>query len=318
VLHGEENTSVTVVKSSDVYYSFSGHETFPFRYTWLPKAIQNLQRYPDLFLRDDALVVLGVGKNMVHAIRHWSQAFGMIATGRGGYDQITPLGAKLLSPDGWDPYLEDPGTLWLLHWQLTSRPVKASTWHLAFTKWNQEHFQRFQLVDWLLRLVETRPDIRATQGSIKRDVDVFVRTYVPSAVTATRPLEETFDCPLVELGLIKEVEKDTFHFIKGAKPSLPDEILIYALMDYWNSKAPQQQTLSFERVLHGLGSPGAAFKLSVNELVERLERLPAWTGIRFDDTAGMRQLLKQQSDGPFKLLEILERYYYLNRQEAFS
>ncbi|MDQ3399358.1 MAG: DUF4007 family protein [Deinococcota bacterium] len=292
----------------DIYYSFSGHETFPLRYAWLPKAVQKLKDYPDLFLRDDALVVLGVGKNMVHAIRHWSQAFGMIDIERGGRDQISPLGTKLLTPEGWDPYLEDPGTLWLLHWQLASRPVKASTWHLAFTRWRRESFTRAELVEWLLRITDNLPSVRATRSSIKRDVDVFIRTYVPSTVTATRPLEETFDSPLVELGLIKEIEKDTYGFVRGPKLMLPDKIFVFALLDYWREAAPHQQTLSFEVVLHGKGSPGAAFKLSENALVERLERLPPWTGIRFDDTAGMRQLLKQPSVTTLPL-DALERYY---------
>ncbi len=97
--------------SQGAIYSFSGHETFPVRYAWLPKAVQHLRRNPELFTNDDeALVTLGVGKNMVHAVRHRGQAFGMIEpTGR----KVTTLGDKLLGADGWDPYLEDPGTLWL-------------------------------------------------------------------------------------------------------------------------------------------------------------------------------------------------------------
>jgi hypothetical protein len=54
-------------------YNFSGHETFPFRYPWLPKAVQGLGRYPDLFAREDALIHLGVGKNMVALIRYWAK-----------------------------------------------------------------------------------------------------------------------------------------------------------------------------------------------------------------------------------------------------
>ena len=34
-------------------YRFSGHESFPFRYTWLPKAIRGLQENPSLFSNDD-------------------------------------------------------------------------------------------------------------------------------------------------------------------------------------------------------------------------------------------------------------------------
>lgn len=290
-------------------YNFSGHETFPFRYTWLPKAIQGLRRYPDLFAREDALIQLGVGKNMVASIRYWAQALELISRPeRGTLDEPTELGIKLLGADGWDPYLEDPGTLWLLHWQLTSRPTRTSTWHLAFTQWGRETFTRAELTDWLVRLVETLPNVRATLGSIKRDVDVFVRSYLPSTQSTGKLAEESFDSPLVELGLLREIERDTYGFVKGPKPALPDGVFIYALLDYWRREAAQQQTLAFESLLHGKGSPGAAFKLSENALAERLERLPEASGMRFDDTAGMRQLLRT-SHQVARALDVLEGYY---------
>src|SRR5438874_13042824 len=43
-------------------YSFSGHQTFPFRYTWLPKGVHALRRDPTVFSKPDAMVELGVGK----------------------------------------------------------------------------------------------------------------------------------------------------------------------------------------------------------------------------------------------------------------
>src|ERR1022692_3922954 len=59
-------------------YRFSGHETFPFRYSWLPKAVVELTANAELFSNDErAMVRLGVGKNMVKAIRFWVQAAGI-------------------------------------------------------------------------------------------------------------------------------------------------------------------------------------------------------------------------------------------------
>ena len=58
--------------------SFSGHETFPFRYPWLKKGVDAVSDDPEVFLREDAIVTLGVGKNMVRSIRHWCLATGLI------------------------------------------------------------------------------------------------------------------------------------------------------------------------------------------------------------------------------------------------
>ncbi|MBK7114004.1 MAG: DUF4007 family protein, partial [Flavobacteriales bacterium] len=65
------------------------------------------------FGKEDAVAYLGVGKNMVTAIKFWMKAFGMASE-----DGPSELSTRLLSDDGWDPYLEDIGSLWLLHYHL--------------------------------------------------------------------------------------------------------------------------------------------------------------------------------------------------------
>ncbi len=94
-------------------YRISGHETFPCRYTWLPKAVRGLHENPKLFSdEEDAMVTLGVGKNMVRSIRFWTQAAGMAALGmKGGGHVLTQLGSILLGERGLDPFLEDIRTL---------------------------------------------------------------------------------------------------------------------------------------------------------------------------------------------------------------
>ena len=57
-----------------IQHSFSGHETFPFRYPWLKKGFDAVRENPGVFSCDDAITTLGVGKNMVSSIRHWCLA----------------------------------------------------------------------------------------------------------------------------------------------------------------------------------------------------------------------------------------------------
>ena len=85
--------------------SFSGHETFPFRYTWLKKGVDAVLQDPSAFASERATVTLGVGKNMVNSIRHWCLATGLIKKPKGPSDQggkggqgfePTPLGKSLL------------------------------------------------------------------------------------------------------------------------------------------------------------------------------------------------------------------------------
>ena len=133
-----ESSKPVHVSPSHPKYSFSGHQTFPFRYTWLPKGVRTLEEDPTCFSRSDAMVALGVGKNMVESIRFWCGALKLATIdSRGGKVAPTELGSRMFARRGWDPYLEDPGTLWLLHWQLVESPDVASTWFLAFTRWNR-------------------------------------------------------------------------------------------------------------------------------------------------------------------------------------
>ena len=53
------------------------------------------------------MISLGVGKNMVRAIRFWLQAAGVATAGTGGTFTPTEFGKLVLSPRGTDPFLED-------------------------------------------------------------------------------------------------------------------------------------------------------------------------------------------------------------------
>ncbi len=122
---------------------FSGHESFPMRYGWLPKGVQGVIDDSSIFVRSNATVSLGVGKNMVAAIRHWCLATEMIQPlDRVGNMEPTALGKRIFGEGGWDPYFEDIGTTWLVHWVLVRRAQRASTWPIAFTKKNGSQFQK--------------------------------------------------------------------------------------------------------------------------------------------------------------------------------
>jgi hypothetical protein len=298
-----------VPSGSNVRYR-SGHETFPFRYAWLPKGIQSLRDQPGLFTEENAIVTLGVGKNMVRSIRYWCETLGLIELPRpGSQARPTQLGTSLFGSRGWDPYLEDPGTLWLLHWLLVSRRERASTWYLAFTQFNLDLVTAKDLVERLAKVIAETPGTRGTPASLRRDVEVFLRTYTVSHTTRDIPLEDTFDCPLVELGLLREAERGIYQFNRGPKPSLPQDIFVYALLDFWHQSTLQQQTLSFEWILHDPGSPGRAFKFSENALVEHLERLPPRSQLTYNDTAGKRLVLRKRTNTGLNLLEVLKQYY---------
>ena len=130
-----------------------------------------------------------------------------------------------------------------------------------------------------------------------------------------RSIEDTFDCPLTELGLIRPIGRELYEFGRGARSNLPVEVLAYTLSEYWKAHASQQETLNFERILYGRGSPGATFKLSDAGLAAHLEALPAWTGFDYDETGGLRLVIRRKQARRADPITLLERYYDRNACE---
>ena len=297
--------------------SFSGHETFPFRYTWLKKGIDAVRGKPTIFADDSATITLGVGKNMVHSIHHWCQVAGLIE--RDGVDPNsrrwfvpTNLGESIFADGGFDPYLEDAATLWLIHWQLATNVNRATTWFWAFSIFSQNEFGRDTFTAELINWTEKSTRNRISENSIKRDIDCFLRTYTPSRLTKTTIMEDTFDCPLVELDLISNSpDGNTYRFHRGPKPSLPIEIFAAALSEFWNTHFSANNTLTFRDIAYSPGSPGRTFLLDEDTLVEYLDRLDNLTKgtLRYDETAGVKQVYRERQVDPMKLLH---SYYESN------
>ena len=303
--------------SDKINASFSGHETFPFRYTWLKKgvdAVNTVRGKPTIFADDDATITLGVGKNMVRSIHHWCQVARLIELG--GMDLNnrrrfvpTDFGNSIFADDGFDPYLEDVATLWLIHWQLATNTNRATTWFWAFSVFGQNEFRKDTFISELINWAEKSTRNRISENSIKRDVDCFLRTYVPSRLTKTTTMEDTFDCPLVELDLISNSpDGNTYRFHRGPKPSLPIEIFAAALSEFWDTYFSENSTLTFTNIAYSEKSPGRTFQLDEDTLVEYLDRLENLTdgAFRYDETAGVKQVYR---DRKIASTELLYRYY---------
>jgi hypothetical protein len=316
--------------------SFSGHESFPLRFAWLTKTVRGLVDDPALFASKDAVVRLGVGKNMVRAMRHWASRADMVRADtrsrRGGRYSPTRLGIMLFGPDGYDPYLEDPATVWLVHWQLCSRRnapnytdfngsgvelMSPTTWFWLFNELLEPSFTQDTATTELMRYAERRGGKKLSKGTVERDVSCFIRTYTPAEPDKKISREDTYDSPLTDLGLLgRERETGRISFDRGIRPTLPSAVFTYALLDCWRREIPTSSTMSFQQVTYGPASPGQVFRLSENACVEYLEGLDDITNgsYSFDATSGLRQVVcHSKIDDPSKLLR---RHFTANRGGA--
>ena len=284
LLHMPERTQTELDVTAPVFRpdpaptppAFARHDTFHPRHGWLKKAYELAIESPDLFSREDAAHRLGVGKNMVRAIRYWSYAFDLLEPGayeeRGAVSRPTELGRNLLDEaEGWDPYLEDPASLWLLHWRLVGRPEWATGWTHAFFRFGRSDFSVRDLARAFGEYVDKEfPGARYAPSSYEKDASCLVRMY--SLPTGVRTGEESVQCPFAELGLLRPgAEPGTFAFSVGPKPSLPDEMIAAASTEFLVRRSSGARTIALHRLLHDAGGPGLAFRLSESALYGALE-----------------------------------------------
>ena len=278
--------------------TFARHETFHPRYGWFRKAYAAAAEDPLVFTQPDAPVILGVGKNMVRAIRFWGLAAKVIVEDPAAPNRRTSgllptrLGHALFGELGWDRYMEDPGTLWLLHWLLLAPRSRLPVWWLAFNGFSAVEFTEGELTDAISLQLENSTWSVPHLSSIHKDVTALLRTYAPRESAGRRNIDDVLDCPLRDLRLIGRAEAtNRFRFSVGAQASLPSEVLAYAVLDWVVRSGNGGTTVTLGRLASESGSVGHAFKMNETELLAALEPAVAKTdGLDLATPTGAVQL----------------------------
>ena len=279
---------------------FSGHETFPLRYGWLKKAFdrvaetENESENRAACWDDEAIARFGVGKNMVGSMRYWAKAARIIHEPTTNSVETTELGRLIFGQKGLDPWMENPATLWLLHWQIAAYPERT-TWFWAFSHYPAITFERENLIRKLDRLANERGWSRVAQTTLKNDVACFIRSYVARQPSGKAGHDDALESPLTELGVIKAIGKnDGFRFVRGPKSTMGHGVFAFALNDFWLRLYSNASTLSFEAIAHAPGSPGRVFQFDENDVADRLTILDEVTDglLRWSETAGLKQMVR--------------------------
>ena len=303
-------------------YRISGHETFPCRYAWLPKAVRGLQKDSELFGDEtNAMVNLGVGKNMVRSIRFWSQVMGMVEGETKGQNAgVTEIGRVLLAENGLDPFLEDIRTLWLLHWNLSTNitnPLLA--WDFLLNHWQDPELLPSAVLKALQKEVQ-KQEHQVSVVTLEQHFNTFLHTYYPTRGRKGEVQEDNLDCPLVELEFITKMgereldrrsgKRETIYgFHREEKPDISPELFVYCLNDFWQKRHSVESTLTLREIAHGHGSPGQIFKLPEEDIRTRVETLEQQTNgfFTYMESATLQQVQKKTGDGDS--IELLREVY---------
>lgn len=305
--------------------TFARHETFHPRYGWLKKGYDAVLKDPRVFASETATVDLGVGKNMVRAIRFWGLASRVVCIEssttsiRSTNCRPSRIGHALLADEGWDPYCEDPATLWLLHWWLLAPKSLLPVWWTAFHAFTAVEFGEDELYEFIFAHICSTPEWQSPHpSSVAKDLSCLLRTYCVVEEHGSR-LEDFLDCPFRDLGILRRMpgEGKRLRFVVGAKPSLPPAVVLFASLDFIaRTQGNVSQTITLSQLATEPGGPGRAFRLTESSFAQAMEiAVRDVPGLAVATPAGVPQL--QLAGDPADLgSDVLTRYYARDRSGA--
>jgi len=297
---------------------FRAHETFFIRKGWLYKGMKNVEKDPSVFmgLNGNPMDILGIGANMVKAMRYWLQAVGLTSEPTTGKrtQTFTPFGKVVFDHD---KYIEEMGTLWLLHYKLASNAEEATAWYYFFNEFKLNEFTRDDFVAQLNTYIimneednsndngKLKEDGRAL-NSLKDDYNCIVNTYVPRIKSNPEKVqpESNIDCPLGELGLIDIINKKDRLYKKciPKKDTLHPLILLAVILDNAGGKSE----IKITSIQNDKNNAGKIFNLDIITLVNLLNRIELMGYIKVVRTAGL-DIIKFERKMDF--LECVREYY---------
>lgn len=290
-------------------FQFSGHDSFVCKHFWLKKGYDFIRSNGN-FNDELAVVELGVGKNMVTSIAYWMKAFGISDNS----NNLTELGHFIFDDkNGVDPYIEDLGTVWLLHYSLL-KTNKASIYNIFFNEFRKGRidFTKDQLLSFCKRFMEQREKGGFNENTMNSDISVLIRNYLKPIYKETKiDIEEDFSSLLIDLDLLKHFKAenaegkivDWYQIENAIRPDLPDAILLFTILD----NAGFGNSLSFKDLLIETNSPGVVFALNDTGLYSKIEQIKSKNkNIIFTETAGVREMQFKKKPNKW---DILNEYY---------
>ena len=275
---------------------FSGHESFACKSHWLKRGY-DFVRGENNFNDDDAVVRLGVGKNMVASIKFWLKAIGLLKDAG-----LVALANHLFDDDnGKDPYLEDIGTLWLLHFLLIQTDY-ATIYKTTFVDYHRQRniIEKSKLQNYIKHICfdETGYKNLYNDNTVKRDIGVMLHNYC--AKNGGNVNIEDSNSLFAPLNLICETEKNTYRFNYDTRSDVPSLIFLYALL----VKFEGRNSISFEDITE----LALIFCLTNNDLLDIINHLCDLypSEIVFSDVAGIKEL---QFRATLNSMDVLDRYY---------
>lgn len=288
---------------------FRGHETFFIRKGWLYKGMSNIVKEPGVFqgAAGNPMDVLGIGANMVKSLRYWLTATQLTSEPKTGKknQNLTELGEIIFKNDA---YIEEIGSIWLIHYMLATNSDDATSWYIFFNEFNKTEFTVEDFHSAIFKYVRMQEGDASlpSDRAIEEDFTCIMNTYVPRARLNPAKVhpENNIDCPLGELGLIDVIDKRNGIYKKSVPKleMIPQLVLLAAIIKSANG----EKEIRISSLQNDKLQIGKIFNLDSITLINALYHLETTGLIKVIRTAGL-DIIRIETDMSF--LECVEAYY---------
>lgn len=271
------------------------HESFSIREGWLAKGIKNVKEYGNVFALPNVTDILGIGTNMVKSLKYWMTATKLIEE-KNREIMLSDFGSII---NGYDPYLEDIFSWWLIHINMITNIDDAYIYNLFFNKCNIKTFTKRELYEKLYALL-TNEKLTFNENILQDEVNMIIKTYTIDE-KIDNP-ENNFICPLSELNLLKKVDRDTYEKNRPEIRNLPFWVVYYIICLLLDDR----DNISIDELLKEENSPAKLLNMDKNLINEYLDEMKKNDLIIINRTAGLNMVYLKKK---LSLNEIAEEYF---------
>lgn len=196
----------------------------------------------------------GFSQPQFNAIKYWLLAF-KVADEYQACLYPTEFGHKLFE---YDPYLENPASAILLHYNLLKPPSYVPSWFILFNSYNQIEFSNKSIV----KFIKDKVKMKVADSSIAKDIECIQLMYQQESKRFSE-----YDTIFNQLSLIRYSKDKGIFNINSHIFEQNQYAVAYAFVDWMILN----QRFKLSDACYGEGSPGMAFKLSQTYAEEILD-----------------------------------------------
>lgn len=286
---------------------FRGHESFFIRKGWLNKGIRKTQQDPYAFMgkNGNPMDIFGMGLNMTKSLRYWMQVTGINyePKERQKRQKLTKLGEFIYK---YDPYIEEIGTLLLIHYNLASNFEEATSWYYFFNEFNMIRFDESDFISAIERFIDIKGEKIVSRNSLKDDYDCIIKTYIPLRIRDPKRVhpENNIDSPLGDLNLIECIDiKNKVYIKKSMNIDFVDPNIAMFII---KNSAFKKDEIKIDEVINSKNNLGKILNLELVETYDILRLLEQKSYIDLVRTAGLDVIRFTDQKDPYYYIE---KYY---------